>query len=105
MALLGFTGAAAAVGRWLRRRTGVGTPEGFADVALGVIVILLPLLVGRLIGLGGWGVTPIAFLLVAVGLTLEFLAWTAGFGAVLTNAFSRWQARRSARMTPPPATP
>jgi hypothetical protein len=74
-------------------------------VALGVVVILLPLLIGRLVGIGGWGLTPLAFLLVAAGLAVEFLAWTAGFGAVLTNAFSRWQARRTAKLTPPPVTP
>lgn len=106
MALLGFTGVAATVGAWFRRRTGMGTPGDFGDVALGVILILLPLLIGRLIGLGGWGFTPVAFLFIAAGLALEFLAWTAGFGAVLTNAFTRWQARRASRMPvapPPPA--
>lgn len=103
MALIGFTGVAAVIGSWFRGRTGIGAP-GFSDVALGVVLILLPLLVGRLIGLGGWGLTPVAFLFVAAGLTLEFLAWTAGFGAVLTNAFSRWQARRASRVpvAPPP---
>jgi hypothetical protein len=46
----------------------------------------------------------VAFLLVAIGLAVEFLAWTSGFGAVLTNAFSRWQARRASRLpAPPPA--
>jgi len=105
MALLGFTGVAAAVGQWFRRRTGLGTAGSLADVALGVVVILLPLLIGRLVGIGGWGLTPLAFLLVAAGLAVEFLAWTAGFGAVLTNAFSRWQARRTAKLTPPPVTP
>jgi len=105
MALLGFTGVAAAVGQWFRRRTGMGSAGTFGDVAIGIIVILLPLLIGRLVGVGGWGLTPLAFLLVSAGLAVEFLAWTAGFGAVLTNAFSRWQARRTAQMPVPPATP
>jgi len=105
MALLGFAGVAGAMGEWFRNRTGMGIPGGFATIALGVLVILLPLLVGRLIGVAGWGVTPIALLFVATGLALEFLAWTAGFGAVLTNAFSRWQARRATRVpaVPPPS--
>ena len=95
MALVGFTGVAAAVGQWFRRRTGMTTPPGFGDVAVGLVVILLPVLVGRIIALGGWGLSPIGFLFVMIGTLVEFLAWTAGFGAVLTNAFSRWQARRT----------
>ena len=102
LALVGFAGAATAVGQWLRGRTGMPSAGGLVDVALGVLVILLPLLVGRVIGLAGWPVNPVAFLLVALGLAVEFLAWTSGFGAVLTNAFSRWQARRASRLSPPP---
>jgi hypothetical protein len=98
MALVGFAGAATAVGQWLRGKTGIAAAGGFVDVFLGVLVILLPLLVGRVIGLAGWPVNPLAFLLVAAGLAVEYLAWTSGFGAVLTNAFSRWQARRSTRL-------
>ena len=53
--------------------------------------------VGRLIGLGGFLTGPIVVLLVGAGLGLEFLAWSSGFGAVLTNTFSRWQARRATK--------
>lgn len=98
MALVGFAGAATAVGQWLRGKTGMAATGGFVDVVLGIVVILLPLLVGRVIGLAGWPVNPLAFLLVAAGLAVEYLAWTSGFGAVLTNAFSRWQARRTSRL-------
>lgn len=98
MALVGFAGAATAVGQWLRGKTGMAAAGGFVDIFLGILVILLPLLVGRVIGLAGWPVNPLAFLLVATGLAVEFLAWTSGFGAVLTNAFSRWQARRASRL-------
>lgn len=105
LAVVGFAGVAGALGAWFRNRTGTAIPDGFAAIAVGVVVILLPLLVGRLLGMGGWGVTPIAFLFVAAGIAFEFLVWTAGFGAVLTNAFSRWQARRATRVpaAPPPA--
>jgi hypothetical protein len=64
------------------------------DTALGVFIIMLPLLIGRVMG---FVVGPLAFIMVGIGLLVEFVAWTSGFGAVLTNAFSRWQARRSAR--------
>ena len=101
MAIVGFSGTASAIGQWARRRFGLSTTSGFADVCLGILIILLPLLIGRVIGLAGWTLSPIVFLFVATGLAVEFLAWSAGFGAVLTNVFSRWQAKRAMR----PASP
>jgi hypothetical protein len=97
MAIVGFSGTASAVGQRTRRRFGMSTPSAFADVCLGIVIILLPVLVGRVIALAGWTVSPIVFLLVATGVAVEFLAWSSGFGAVLTNVFSRWQAKRAAR--------
>jgi len=99
MAVVGFSGTASAVGQWTRRRFGIGTTSAFADVVLGILIILLPVLLGRVVALGGWTLSPIVFLLVATGLAVEFLAWSSGFGAVLTNAFTRWQATRAARST------
>ncbi len=104
LALVGFSGTALAIGQWARRRFGLSPASGIMDVCLGVVVILLPLLVGRVIALGGWVASPLSFLLVGAGLGIEFLAWSAGFGAVLTNAFARWQARRT-MVTPVPPPP
>jgi cytoskeletal protein CcmA (bactofilin family) len=106
LALLGFAGVAYAIGQGARRRFGMGAAPPFADLFLGILVLMSPILVARLIALAGWPVTPIAILLILTGLAIEFLAWSAGFGAVLTNAFSRWQARRAMRQVtpaPPPA--
>jgi hypothetical protein len=102
MAIVGFSGAAYAVGQWARRRFAGGAGGGFPDVITGVFVILLPLLVGRLIAVAGWPVSGIALILIIAGIAFEYVMWTSGFGAVLTNAFSRWQARRAARLAPPP---
>jgi hypothetical protein len=68
-------------------------------------VLLLPLMLGRVLALVGWPVTPIVLLLVTAGFAVELLAWSSGFGAVLTNTFSHWQARRTARtqVQAPPA--
>ena len=112
MALVGFSGTAFAVGQWTRRHAGIGAVPAGIDVCLGILVIMLPLLLGRIVGLAGWGVGPLVFLLVAIGLTVEFLAWSSGLGAVITNAFGRWQAKRAMRTPPrrrrprqrPPAT-
>jgi hypothetical protein len=105
MAVVGFSGTAYAVGQWARRRFGIATVSAFADIGLGILIILLPLLAGRVVALGGWGFSPVVFLVVATGLAVEFLAWASGFGAVLTNTFSRWQARRAVRSTPEPSAP
>jgi hypothetical protein len=99
MALFGFSGSAFAAGQWARRRFGISGSGGITDTALGVFIIMLPLLIGRVMG---FVVGPLAFLMVGIGLLVEFVAWTCGFGAVLTNAFSRWQARRSARQVVTP---
>ena len=103
MAVVGFTGTASVLGQWAGRRFGLGTASGIADVCLGIFIILLPVLLGRFAALGGWALSPIVFVLVATGVAVEFLAWSSGFGAVLTNAFSRWQAKRAIRPIPPGA--
>jgi hypothetical protein len=105
MAVVGFTGTAYAIGQWARRRFGIATVSAFADICLGILIIVLPLLAGRVVALGGWGFSPVVFMLVATGLAVEFLAWASGFGAVLTNTFSRWQARRAVRSTPQTSSP
>jgi hypothetical protein len=105
MSVVGFSGTAYAVGQWARRRFGIATTSGFADICLGILIILLPLLLGRVLALGGWTLSPVVFLLVATGLAVEFLAWASGFGAVLTNTFSRWQATRATRSTPQTSPP
>jgi hypothetical protein len=106
VALAGFTGTALAVGQWARRRFGLSSAPGFPDIWIGIVIILLPTLLGRLIGLSGFVGLPISLLLIAAGTGLEFLAWSTGFGAILSNMFSRWQARRAVRnAVPPPAIP
>jgi len=107
MALVGFSGTAFGVGQWTRRHAGIGAVPPGIGVCLGILVIMLPLLLGRIIGLAGWGVGPVVFLLVAIGLAVEFLAWSSGLGAVITNAFGRWQAKRAMRTPPvmPPSEP
>lgn len=104
LAFVGFSGTAYAVGQGARRRFGMGGQAAFLDVCLGLGIILSPLLVGRVVGIAGWPGNPLSWLLVATGTAFEFLAWTAGFGAVLMNAFSRWRGRRNASVAPVTAT-
>jgi hypothetical protein len=97
MALVGFTGTAAAIGGLVQRRMAGGVRVDFAAVLAGLLVILSPLLVARLLALVGWPLTPVAMILVGIGFAVELLAWASGFGAMLVNAFTRWQARRPFR--------
>lgn len=101
LALVGFTGTALAIGQWASRRFGIGATAGMATVVLGIVLILLPLMLARVIALGGWATAPFSFTLGAAAFGLELLVWAAGFGAVLSNVFGGWRARRSASV---PAT-
>jgi hypothetical protein len=107
LALAGFSSTAYAIGLWVRRRFNLASSPPFVDVLLGVLVILLPILLARFVALAGWAVNPLVIVLVMIGVTIEFLAWSSGFGAVLTNGYTRWQARRASRYpaVPPPAMP
>ena len=103
LAFVGFSGTAYALGQGARRRFGMSGQAAFFDVCFGLLIILSPLLVGRMVGLVGWPGNPLAWLLVLTGTAFEFLAWTTGFGAVLMNTFSRWRGRRQARTLPAPS--
>jgi hypothetical protein len=95
MALIGFTGTAAAIGRIAQRRIGPGYEPGYFAVLVGVLLILSPVLIGRLLALAGWPLSPLVFILVGFGFLFELLAWASGFGAMLLNALGRWHARRN----------
>ena len=99
LALVGFTGTAAAVGQWASRRFGVGAGVGLGSVAVGIGVIFLPLMLARVMALGGWLTAPFSFVLGGAAFGLELLVWAAGFGAVLSNTFGSWRARRSTAAT------
>jgi hypothetical protein len=105
MALVGFTGAAAAIGNAVQRRYSPAAQTPYMAVVVGLLVIVSPVLLGRLLAVVGWPVTPVSVLLVAIGFTLELLAWASGFGAMLGHAFSGWQARRPHRGLVRPSTP
>lgn len=100
LALAGFTGTALAIGQWASRRFGLGTAAGISSVLLGIVVIFLPLMLARVIALGGWTTAPFSFAFGAAAFGLELLVWAAGFGAVLSNTFGGWRARRAVAVTP-----
>jgi nitrate reductase NapE component len=86
--LVGFTGVAYHIGRLLQGRVEELRTRPYAATFLGIAVILSPLLLARLIGfIGGLGF--VAGSLVAIGIVVEYIAWTTGLGAAALARFSR----------------
>ena len=52
-------------------------------------MIVSPVLIARILGLAGGLLFPITGTLVFVGLLIEYLAWTVGFGAVALLRFNK----------------
>jgi hypothetical protein len=84
--LVGFTGVAYQIGRLLQDKVDALRTRPYAATVAGILLIVSPVLLARLVGLTGdfWMlIWPIA----AVGFLLEYIAWTAGLGAA---ALVRW---------------
>lgn len=96
VALVGFTAVAQRLGGTVLER--VGGPSGaYAATLLGVVLILGPVLLGKLVSFGGAPLWFVATPLAAVGLLTEYVAWTVGFGAAAFLAFGS-----GTRVVPPP---
>lgn len=93
--LVGFTGVAYHIGRLLQARIAWLTARPYAATLAGIILILSPLLVARLLGLTGAGAV-LASPLAAAGFVAEYIAWTTGVGAAALVRFG------GANMPPPP---
>ena len=60
----------------------------YAATFAGIVLVLSPLLLARLVGfVGDFGF--IVGMLVGVGVLLEYMAWTAGLGATALARFNR----------------
>lgn len=94
--ILGFTALSCRVGEWVEDLLGWRPGNALLATALGFFIIVGPTLAARIIGVAPeplrWG----AFMLLMVGLVVEFLAWAVGLGAALMTGLGRWHA------VPPP---
>ncbi len=84
--LVGFTAVAYQIGRLLQDKIDALRSNAYAATFAGIVLIVSPALLARLVGLTGdlwFMVWPIA----VVGFLLEYMAWTAGLGAA---ALARW---------------
>lgn len=85
--LVGFTAVAYHIGRLLQDKVDMLRTRPYAATFTGILLIVSPVLLARLVGLAGLGfiVWPIA----AVGFLLEYSVWTAGLGAAALVRFNR----------------
>lgn len=86
VALVGFTAVAHYVGRLLAARFGWEARGAHVATVVGIIALLSPAILARLVALAG-PLFPMTFGLRLVGTVAEYLAWTVGFGAVALARF------------------
>lgn len=104
--IIGFTGVACVVGRFVSQRIGIGRSP-YLSVALGVLAVLGVTLVARLCALVG-GVAfgmVIGGTLAVLGFLAEYLAWTIGIGALILTWLNRRHREHPAAPSAPIATP
>jgi hypothetical protein len=86
--LVGFTGVAYQVGRLLQGRIDWLRSRPYPATLAGILVILSPLLIARVLGLSGAG-GVVVWLLVVTGFIAEYVAWTTGLGAAALARFGQ----------------
>jgi hypothetical protein len=96
--VLGFTALACRIGEWLEDRLGWQPGNAFVATAIGFVALMTPTLLARVADVASSTLTPLTWLLIAIGLTLEFVAWTIGLGASIITGLGRWYT------VPPPIT-
>lgn len=99
MFLVGFTGVAARIGRWVADRFGWTNAGPYLATTIGIVIILTPLLFARTLGLAGMNF--ISFPILATAVLVEYLAWTIGFGAAALTYLN--PAKQTSTPQPPPS--
>jgi hypothetical protein len=99
--LVGFTAVASNLGRLVSQRFDWSERNPYLAVVTGIVLLVSPVLIARLIGLAGVLPFPIIGTLAFLGFLAEYVAWTVGFGAVALLRFTRSQ---TAAPSGPPAT-
>jgi len=97
--LIGFTAVAYNLGRLANTRFAWAHDNPYLTAITGILLLVSPLLIARILGLADWILFPITGTLVFLGLVAEYLAWTVGFGAVALQRFGGSQPSA----VPPPA--
>ncbi len=98
--LVGFSSVAYRMGGLAVGRFGGPTHNPYAVTAVGVLLLMLPVLLSRVASLGGGALFPLAMVLGIAGVLVEYVAWTVGFGAMALTRFPRKGAGPSSQPTP-----
>jgi hypothetical protein len=85
---VGFTAVAHRLGRALSSRFGWAVDNPYRTTIVGIVAVMLPLLLARLLNLAGLVMLPVGFGVGLIGALVEYAAWTVGFGAVALARFS-----------------
>ena len=97
--LLGFTALACRIGEWIEDRMRWRAKSAFLAMSIGLLLIVGPTMVARMVGVAPQPLQWAGFGLLAFGIVIEFIIWTIGLGATLMTGFGRWST------VPPPAPP
>jgi hypothetical protein len=97
--VLGFTAIACRLGEWVEDRVGWRGRSAYLASAIGLILIVAPTVLSRMIGVLPDPLRFTGFGLLIAGVVLEFIIWTIGLGATLMTGFGRWST------APPPVPP
>jgi hypothetical protein len=89
--LIGFTGVALRVGRWMGARIGADHLEAYGAMTLGMVVLLSLALAARFASLAGGLTAGLGMAVAMLAFCVEYAAWTVGLGAAVL-----------ARVAPPP---
>jgi hypothetical protein len=101
--LLGFTGAASGLARALQPRAPWAASKGLTALVVGLLLIWVLTILGRVVTLGGGPLAVTGTVLVFVGFAIEYAAWTVGLGGALLTRFGRRGDLPSAAPPVPPA--
>lgn len=88
--LLGYTALACRLGEWLEDRLGWRPRSAFLATAMGMLLIIAPTIIARLLGVAPEPARMAAFGVLVFGVGMEFVIWTIGLGAALMTGFGRW---------------
>jgi hypothetical protein len=88
--VLGFTAMACRIGEWVEDRLGWQPGNAVVATAIGFFILLSPTLLARLVDITATGAAPLTWVLVSLGLGVEFIVWTMGVGAAILTGLGRW---------------